>query len=56
MENRNGLCIDLSVVEATGTAERDQAIEMLDRLPKRRIRVKTLGADKGYDAREFVAR
>ncbi len=56
MENRNGLCVDVSVVRATGTAERDQAVVMIERLRRRRIRVKTLAADKGYDAREFVAR
>jgi transposase len=52
MENRNGLAVDVQVTKATGTAERDAALEMLDKIPgKRRI---TLGADKGYDTRDFV--
>ena len=54
MENRNGLCVDVSVSGATGTAERDEAIRMVKRLRKRGIRVKTLAADKGYDTRAFV--
>lgn len=54
MENRNGLIVDLQVDVADGRAERRNALEMLDNnLPGgRRI---TLGADKGYDTREFVA-
>lgn len=54
MENRNGLLVDFQVAEATGTAERDAAIKMLDEsLPgQRRI---TLGADRGYDTRGFIA-
>src|SRR6266581_4351093 len=52
MENRNGLVIDTQVTMATGYAERDAALAMLDRIPgDNRI---TLGGDKGYDAREFV--
>ena len=53
-ENRHGLVVDIRVDQATGTAERAQAVEMLDAtcLPERRI---TLGADKGYDTRDFVA-
>ncbi len=53
MENRNGLLVDLRIAEANGTAERDMALEMVgDRLPgTNRI---TLGADKGYDTKDFV--
>jgi transposase len=52
MENRNGLVVDVVVTQATGTAERDTALDMLERVPgKRRI---TLGADKGYDTEDFV--
>ena len=54
MENRHGLVVDVLVTQATGTAEREAALVMLDRLPGRRRRV-TLGADKGYDVRAFVA-
>ena len=55
MENRNGLCVDVSVSAATGRAEREEALRMVERLRKRRIRVRTLGADKGYDCRDFIA-
>ncbi len=52
MENRNGLAVLGEVTRATGTAERDAALDLLDRYRKgRRI---TLGADKAYDVFEFV--
>jgi transposase len=53
MENRNGLLMDFKLASATGTAERETALEMLDQsLPgSKRI---TLGADKGYDTFKFV--
>src|ERR1041385_4046864 len=52
MENRHGLAVDGGVTQATGTAEREAALAMLDRRPRRR-RI-TLGADKAYDVRQFV--
>lgn len=53
MENRNGLVVDVMVTQATGRAEREAALEMLDRVPgTRRI---TVGADKNYDTFDFVA-
>lgn len=54
MENRNGLLVDFRVAEANGRAEREVALAMMDdELPgTRRV---TLGADKGYDTRDFVA-
>jgi transposase len=55
MENRNGLIVDLELTQATGTAEREAALRMLDRLKRKRQRRITLGADKGYDTREFVS-
>lgn len=54
MENRNGLIIETEVLHATGTAECEAALLMLDRLPAT-ARRRTLGADKGYDTRAFVA-
>jgi transposase len=54
MENRNGLVVDVTLTQATGRAEREAAVRMLDRLPRRKRRI-TLGGDKGYDTREFVA-
>jgi transposase len=51
-ENRNGLAVDVALLPATGTAEREAAVEMLADLPDSgRI---TLGADKNYDTRAFV--
>jgi len=52
MENRHGLAVDGGVTQATGTAEREATLAMLDRRPSRR-RI-TLGADKAYDVRQFV--
>ena len=54
MENRNGLVVDGLLSRATGTAERDAAWVMAARRPERRRRI-TLGADKAYDTRDFVA-
>ena len=53
MENRNGLLVDFRVSEANGSAERDTALFMLvEELPgSERL---TVGADKGYDSRDFV--
>ena len=55
MEHRCALIVDAELTAATGYAERDTAIEMLDRLPKHRRR-RTVAGDKGYDTRDFVAR
>jgi transposase len=52
MENRNGLAVDVALLPATGTAEREAAIEMLANQSTDRI---TVGADKNYDTRDFVA-
>ena len=53
MENRNGLVVDTALTKATGTAEREAAISMIEDLPDDgRI---TLGTDKGYDTQDFVA-
>lgn len=47
MENRNGLAVLGGVSQATGTAEREIALAMID---KRRCAKRiTLGADKAYD-------
>jgi transposase len=53
MENRSGLVAQEMVSIASGTAERDSALELLDRLPPGQAT--TLGADRGYDTREFIA-
>ena len=52
MDNRTGLVVDVTVTRATGIAERDTALDMIEKVPgSRRI---TVGADKGYDTRDFV--
>jgi transposase len=51
-ENRNGLVVSALTTRAYGSAERDAALLMAEALPgTNRV---TLGADKGYDAREFI--
>ena len=53
MENRQALVVETRLTLATGTAERDAALEMVaDRPGHHRI---TLGADKAYDVARFVA-
>ena len=54
MENRNGLVVDTRLTRATGTAERDAALDMAGRIPGGTKRV-TLGGDKNYDTRDFVS-
>lgn len=53
MENRNGLAVTGDVTQATGTAERATALDLIDghRSGKRRI---TVGGDKGFDVESFV--
>lgn len=53
IENRNGLIVDAEVWEANGTAERDAALAMLEQIPG--DRQVTVGGDKNYDTRDFVA-
>ena len=55
MENRNGLCVDVRLAEASGWSERREALAMIDDGPRRGIHVGTLGADKAYDTSDFVA-
>ena len=52
MENRNGLIADAEVLQATGTAERDAALLMMEAIPG--DHAVTVGADKGYDTKNFV--
>jgi transposase len=71
VEHRNGLVVDVEVTEASGTAEREAALRMLERETKRRKSRKrqrqarkttrkrrrraTVAADKAYDNKSFVA-
>ena len=53
VENRNGLIVNAMAWEATGTAERDTALMMLEQIPgDRRV---TAAGDKGFDTADFVA-
>ena len=53
MENRHGLVVRAKVTQATGMAEREAAAELVEALGgTQRI---TLGADKNYDTKGFVA-
>lgn len=54
MENRHGLIVDVSLSQATGYAEREQALRMVKRQKASGIPISTLGADKGYDTADFV--
>jgi transposase len=53
MENRNKLAVDTRLTLASGTAEREAALAMLEALPGKSR--KTLGADKNFDTEGFVA-
>jgi transposase len=52
MENRHGLVVDARVTQATGKAERETAVDLVNALG-RTDRI-TLGADKNYDTKDFV--
>jgi transposase len=53
IENRNGLVVDTELLQCNGTAERDAAMLMVERVEgTKRI---TLAADKAYDTKDFVA-
>jgi transposase len=52
MENRSGMVVDVETTPATGTAEVEAALRMLDAVGcDRRL---TVGGDKGYDQHPFV--
>ena len=53
MENRSGLIVDTRLTLVSGHAERLAALEMIEPHADR-PRAITLGADKGYDAADFV--
>src|SRR5882757_2299526 len=53
MENRNGLVVEACLTRADGHAERNAALAMIEPRADRPVRI-TLGADKGYDAEDFV--
>ena len=52
MENHHGLVINAQVTQATGTAEREAAVDMVGALSgTHRV---TLGVDKAHDTRDCV--
>ncbi len=53
MENRHGLVVNACLTHATGTAEPEAALAMLEALPE--AGRKSVGADKAYDTAAFVA-
>jgi transposase len=53
IENRNGLVVDAELFQANGTAERDAALIMAERITG--TGPVTVAGDKGYDTRAFVA-
>jgi transposase len=52
MENRNGLAVNSRLTQAHGRAEPNAALEMVEEIAG--LGRVTLGADKGYDRKEFV--
>jgi transposase len=54
VENRNGLIAAAMTTQADGYAEREAALLMLADKQQGRSRRITLGADKAYDAKDFV--
>ena len=53
MENRHGLVVDTELLHCNGTAERDAALLMAERIEgEQRV---TIAADKGYDTQDLVA-
>jgi transposase len=55
MENRNGLVVETRLTRATGTAEREAAVEMVEAKRKQKRGRLTLGGDKNYDVAAHVA-
>lgn len=53
MENRSGLIVDTRLTKVSGHAERLAALEMIEAHGDR-PRAITLGADRGYDTKDFV--
>jgi transposase len=57
-ENRHGFAVAATLTHATGTAEREAALAIMDQTVVRAgadLKRRTLGADKNYDTAAFVA-
>ena len=55
MENRNGLCVLFDIKPAVGAPESAVAVDQMVELRNRGFKPKTVGGDKGYHTKEFVA-
>lgn len=55
MENRHGMIVDFLITTSTGTAECDATPVLLATATARGFHPRTLGADKGYDTKGWVA-
>jgi transposase len=55
MEHRNGLVVGFALTQATGTAERDAALQLVDEVRTCGFHPRTLAGDKNYDTRQCVA-
>jgi transposase len=55
-ENRHGLIVECELTEASGAAEREAGLRLLERRRRSSDRRRmSVGADKGYDTTDFVA-
>jgi len=55
VENRSGLIVGTYLTQADGYAERDAALLMIEKKRRTTSKPMTLGADKAYDTKDFVA-
>ncbi len=55
VENRNGLIVSSALTTATGKAEEEAALALLSKERRRRKGRLTVGTDRGYNTRSFVA-
>jgi transposase len=55
MEHRHGLVVAFELTQATGTAEREAAVDLVDEARERGFHPTTLAGDKNYDTRQCVA-
>lgn len=55
VENRSGMIVGTYLTQADGHGERDAALLMMYQKRKKQSRPMTLGADKAYDTKDFVA-
>jgi len=55
MDNRHGLITDVSVTASVGLTEPQAALSMIARQRRKRLKLKSVGADKGYHTAQFVS-